>query len=175
MNDIALKPIPGHQSYAASSDGRVWSKKTGRWKPLSGMDGGGSRYCRVAIKDGGKTVWKYVHRLVLAAFLGDRPGMQCRHLDGNKLNNDISNLAWGTARENSDDMERHGARCRGSRIANSVLCERDVAEMRSLHTRGATIRSLANRFGVSFQTASTVVRGKGWKHVPLNQIAVRSS
>jgi flavin-dependent thymidylate synthase len=50
-----------------------------------------------------------VHALVLEAFQGPCPeGMECRHLDGNQMNNWASNLKWGTSQENADDRSRHG-------------------------------------------------------------------
>lgn len=39
----------------------------------------------------------YVHRVVARAFLGEPlPGMVADHIDGNKSNNDVSNLRWTT-------------------------------------------------------------------------------
>lgn len=51
----------------------------------------------------------YVHRLVLAAFVGPCPeGMEVRHLDGNPANNRLENLKYGTVSENRFDSVRHG-------------------------------------------------------------------
>lgn len=51
-----------------------------------------------------------VHALVANKYLPSRPSEihQIRHLDGNKSNNTVSNLAWGTAKENADDRKAHG-------------------------------------------------------------------
>jgi len=50
-----------------------------------------------------------VHRLVLDAFVGPRPKeMECRHLDGNPMNNRLDNLRWGTSGQNRVDMYSHG-------------------------------------------------------------------
>jgi len=50
-----------------------------------------------------------IHRLVLETFIGKRPkGMVCRHLDGNSCNNKLSNLKWGTQKENIADAFKHG-------------------------------------------------------------------
>lgn len=49
-----------------------------------------------------------VHRLVLRAFVGAcPPGQVCRHLNGDKKDNRLSNLAWGTLLENRQDRTRH--------------------------------------------------------------------
>lgn len=51
-----------------------------------------------------------IHRLVLEMFIGPCPdGMECRHLDGNPLNNRLDNLRWGTHLENMEDRRRHGS------------------------------------------------------------------
>lgn len=50
-----------------------------------------------------------VHTLVLEAFSGPCPHeLECRHLDGNPMNNWHQNLKWGTTQENADDRIGHG-------------------------------------------------------------------
>lgn len=67
------------------------------------------QYAVVRIHLNGKRRVFNVHRLVALAFLGPPPpGHECRHLDGNKWNPHLSNLAWGTKSENAHDMIRHG-------------------------------------------------------------------
>lgn len=52
---------------------------------------------------------RFVHALVLAAFVGPRPpGMVTRHLNGNKVDNRPENLAYGTHSENQLDNVRLG-------------------------------------------------------------------
>jgi hypothetical protein len=55
-----------------------------------------------------KTV--YIHQQVLRHFSGERPSQNHvgRHLDGNCLNNSITNLEWSTKAENIADRKRHG-------------------------------------------------------------------
>lgn len=54
---------------------------------------------------------RMVHQLVLEAFVSERPeGCETRHLDGNPQNNYVGNLSWGTPKENSADIDRHGRR-----------------------------------------------------------------
>ena len=55
-----------------------------------------------------KQVRKYIHRLVLETFVGPCPkGTQCRHLNNDKLDNRLSNLIWGTQKQNQLDRWTH--------------------------------------------------------------------
>lgn len=68
---------------------------------------GGYRY--VMLNARGECYSHKVARLVLETFVGPCPdGMECRHLDGNKLNDDLENLCWGTRYENIQDKVIHG-------------------------------------------------------------------
>ena len=107
-----------------------------------------------------------VHDLVLSAFAGSRPGRHvCRHLDGNKLNNQIQNLAWGTYAENADDMARHGTRVRGESYASSRLDDRAAQIVRALK-KIIPQSVLARFFGVSPAAVQAIHDGRTWTHVP---------
>ena len=52
---------------------------------------------------------KRVHHLVLEAFVGARPeGMEARHLNGDRSDNRLSNLAWGDRVDQILDQKKHG-------------------------------------------------------------------
>ncbi|KDE14258.1 hypothetical protein N505_0105420 [Rhodococcus aetherivorans] len=53
---------------------------------------------------------RYVHHLVLEAFIGPRPegDTHTRHLNGNPQDNRVENLQWGTRSENFLDTVEHG-------------------------------------------------------------------
>jgi hypothetical protein len=52
---------------------------------------------------------RFVHRMVLEAFVGPCPdGMEGCHNDGNPGNNHVSNLRWDTRSSNMLDKTRHG-------------------------------------------------------------------
>ena len=96
------KDIPQYPGYSASSEGHI---RTPAGKVMRGTDEQG--YRRMYIKPSGRML--YAHRLVLATFVGPRPpGGQCRHLNGKRSDNRVSNLRWGTPVENMQDRISHG-------------------------------------------------------------------
>ena len=74
-----------------------------------GRDGPGYKIAALYPGNGGKPTARRVHLLVLEAFVGPRPdGAFGRHLDDDRDNNTVQNLAWGDQSENTYDMVRNG-------------------------------------------------------------------
>jgi len=106
--------------YEASDQGRIRSTFNGRIRLLNPWVNKGRGYLYVSVHgaSGGRRVIS-VHRLVLMAFVGELPnGLVSRHLDGDPMNNRLSNLRYGTYSENEQDKVRHG----GNRNAAKVEC-----------------------------------------------------
>jgi hypothetical protein len=100
--------IPGWPDYQVSSLGRVVSNKKRRPHELTGSFNQRG-YRMVQLYSADRVICRTVHRLVALAFLGETPaGMQVRHLDGDKLNCSVSNLAFGTPSQNMHDQVLHG-------------------------------------------------------------------
>ena len=63
----------------------------------------------VDIHINGRKQHKYIAVLVAEAFIPNPYNYsEVRHMDGNPLNNHVSNLSWGTHQDNMDDAKRHG-------------------------------------------------------------------
>ena len=123
-------------------------------------------YCRVGLTRNGKPVEQRVHVLVAAAFICQRPhGLEINHIDGNKLNNKLSNLEYVTRAENMRHASEIMLTERGSTHHNSKLTEDKVRRMRALSAAGASYSSLGRMFGVSHAAARRAVIGKTWRHV----------
>lgn len=54
---------------------------------------------------------------------------------------------------------------RGEEIGNAVLTESSVRAVRAAHRAGATMKELAERFGIGTSQASRITRYLSWKHV----------
>ncbi|WP_407641233.1 HNH endonuclease signature motif containing protein [Aurantiacibacter spongiae] len=79
-------------------------------------------YPSVRLTINGKRSRLAVHRLVAREYLSPRPSPahEVRHLDGDKTNNSVENLAWGTTKENAEDRERHGRTSRGQKHSIAI-------------------------------------------------------
>jgi len=141
--------------------GQILRRFPGRTLSCKPNSGG---YPQVTLCDGdGGRVQKLLHWLVAAAFLGPRPdGLAVLHRDGIKKNCAISNLSYGTGKQNSADAIRHGTQVRGERQGQAKLTECAVREIRSA---GMTNEQFAQKFGVSENTVAIARRGDSWKHV----------
>lgn len=95
--------------YYVLKNGTVFSLKT--WDYLVGnlsFDG----YVRVLLTDDNRRMNTIpLHRLVAMAFIPNPEGKnEVNHIDGNKLNNDASNLEWNWSYENMDHARKSGLR-----------------------------------------------------------------
>jgi len=104
-----------------------------------------------------------VHLLVLETFVGPRPSRetQGRHLDDDKNNNCLTNLAWGTQSENMQERQT----TRGDSHAVFKLAPKDVQLIKTQLASGRTQRSIAAEFGISASFVSHINTGKAWAYL----------
>ena len=115
---------------------------------------------------GGVKKRRYLHQMVMEAFVGKRPaGGVTRHLDGDKKNNKLSNLAYGTHSENMADRVKHGGGNRGSRHGMSKLTEEQVREIKGKISLGWRDSYVADQYGISRRLVNMIANGKRWAHV----------
>ncbi len=170
LNEI-WKIIPEFPRYKASNLGRIMGcehrgKKAVILKPYLASNG----YFYVAFRLNGKSYTKYVHPFVLSSFKGIRKSKQiCRHLDGIKTNNNVSNLEWGTSKENMADSIKHRTMQRGSRHYMSRLSEYDVLDIRRRFFRTSPKKSNSTELSVEYKickdTLYHIIRRETWTHI----------
>jgi hypothetical protein len=101
MKQIIINNIS--TSYFITQDGKCYNSNTGKY--LKGQENYKNHYFSyILTMPDGKKKRCYAHRLVAEAFLPtpkDKNKNQVNHIDGNKLNNNVDNLEWVTAKENS--------------------------------------------------------------------------
>ena len=119
--------------------------------------------------ESGKQRHLLVHRLVAIAFLGEMPkGYVVNHKDGNKANNNVSNLEWATPSENSKHAYRTGlARgLKGEDNPMSYLNNDTVKAIKILRGEGWNYSQIARAFNVDTGRIKKIVTGKLWGHIP---------
>ena len=170
-----FRQIADFPRYAISEDGIVLSiciTGKGAYRSLpwnkarrlaSPMDSHG--YKRVELYGRGRKR-VFVHALVLESFVGPCPnGMECRHLDGDKTNNHVTNLTWGTRSENVHDTLLHGTSNHGERSGSAKLTNDDVLQIRQRAADGELHRVIAEDFPVARNTITRIVNRLRWKNV----------
>ena len=114
-----LKDIPGYEGvYRIRSDGKVFK--------ADGMEMRGNinsyGYHVVSLTKHGKKKDYKVHRLVAITFLPNPNDYECvNHIDGDKLNNDVSNLEWCTKGHNN----RHAREVLNLDFSEKPVCQLD--------------------------------------------------
>ena len=157
------KDIPGYEGmYQVSNQGRVKSlKRKGRrnnkiLRPIKHRDG----YLKVHLWLNGTAKTIKVHKLVMLAFTGKRSSeLEINHIDGNKVNNHISNLEYCTHLENIHHAMKMGLR-------KTKLTESQVLEIRKQYKSGNVTHSqLAKRYNVNERTIGRIITREYWKHI----------
>ena len=117
-----------------------------------------------------------IHVLVAAAFIGPRPeGYDINHLDGNPLNNAVTNLEYATRSDNNIHsyhvLHRTHGGAKGVRNSGAKLTETQVRKIHRLFATGRYTQSeLGRMFNVTHVTVHRIVHGKGWKHLNLSPL-----
>lgn len=162
--DKLTKPIEGYErKYFISENGDVTNQKGKLIKPYCR-----SRYITVTISKNGKMKTHYVHRLVAIAFLPNPKNYpEINHKDGNKHNNNVSNLEWCTSSINKQHAYDTGLKVApsGERQGLHKLTWKDVEKIRNYYVRGSKENgsaALAKRFNVAPETILQVVNYKTW-------------
>jgi hypothetical protein len=115
MSETWLPVLDTDGLYEVSDHGRVRSWRNNKWgraaepKILNHWSATKNQHQKIFLSVDGVRTPLWVHRLVMAAFVGPCPdGEQVRHLDGDATNNHLDNLAYGTQSDNELDKVRHG-------------------------------------------------------------------
>lgn len=170
--NVVWKPVPGFETrYEVSDTGLVRSldreiiPKSGPSYFIRGCERKQCKnrrgYFKVSLyKDNRETTFE-THRLVALAFMGLPPlGFETRHLDGVRTHNHVSNLVYGTPKQNQQDRFQHGTACVGTKHPLCCLTDKQVNEINKLYSNGLhTMQQLADKYRVVPSTIWRIVNG----------------
>ncbi len=118
-------------------------------------------YCYLTLSRNSECKKHLLHRLVMLVFVG-KDDRQVNHKDGNKLNNNLSNLEYCTPSENLIHASRVLGTRRGDRMANKIK-EKDVLSIRADRR---LLREIAKDYGVTPQAICLVKKKKNFGWIP---------
>lgn len=152
------KHVNGTDSIYVSDTGTVfYDGEYGKFEYTPSINNCG--YNRVAINVYGKQKRKLVHRLVAEAFIPKRRKRKLvNHIDGNKLNNNVSNLEWVTHKQNMRHASLHGLmkNCGGNKRGSCLLPTEIIKNIMDEYTGSyGEIKKLS----VKYNTSTFVITG----------------
>ena len=162
-----FKTIVGHEMYSVTNKGRVYNEKRDKFlKPSVNS----SNYKKVVLN--GKNL--YVHRLVAEAFC-DNPNNLCEvnHKDGNKWNNNYTNLEWVTKSENAQHAFDMGLRTISGytryRVSKSAhrFTDYEIEEIHNMYYDGMTKQEIADKIGCYSSTICNILNGKTYREIEM--------
>ena len=119
-------------------------------------------YYTYTLYKNGKSQRKLLHRLLAKAFIPNPNNYPCvNHIDGNPLNNDLSNLEWCTYSYNTI----HGYEKNGRLNPNRKLKESEVIEIKEKlkNPYRGIVRDLSIEYNVSNWIISLIKNFKSYK------------
>lgn len=175
-----MKECPSFKGYSVDEEANVYSHRTR--KPIVGQHGGSyaiidynrckkisptrnkKGYLQVCIVTATGIRPIGIHVLMADAYIRPKVGDEVvRHLDDNKNNNCVSNLAYGSHVDNAMDRMKNGNYLSGHNHSNAKLSEKDVVLIRELRNSKTKVKDIASRLNVSVSTIESVLYGKSYK------------
>ncbi len=176
VKSLKYKDIPGYEGlYGINKIGEILSYSRNRL----GMNNSFSYRNERLLKQTGKNQNDYlgvslydrdkkkhrilVHKLVYLTFKGEIPqGKQINHIDGNKFNNNFSNLEVCTPKENISHAWKTGLAKKDRSKMFSKLNLKDVKIIRNVAKKGISHREIADIYKVSRSHISRIIKGEHW-------------
>jgi predicted transcriptional regulator len=154
--------------YVVTPEGKVYSMRSSKYlKPRNA----GKGYSVVSID--GKN--EYVHRLVAEKYLKKVEGKsEINHKDGNKKNNDITNLEWCTSHENKQHAQdtglnkaRFSSKQKLAAAKNGGFCRKltmkQAEKIRRIKlSKKLSMAALGKIFHISPSAVERIVNGKSY-------------
>lgn len=163
---ITISKYPLKYDYYVRDNGTIYSKASNKiLSPQLDKDG----YEKIQMISTDEKRHRYsVHRIVLENFMPieSMEKLQVNHIDGNKRNNNLSNLEWVTCKENITHAIEN--RLRAEINGGSKLTVDEVKEIYIRAKNGESNITLGKEFGVNPDQIGRIKNKKSWKNITEN-------
>lgn len=180
---IVFEGIENQPRYEVSNYGRLRSFQSSSatrpdsevGKPASKLIKGSviQGYRSLNIRSEGKTLNRYIHKLVAEFFVSREQPEQSFviHLDHDKLNNRYQNLRWATKEEMIEHNRQNPYlknRSLPRQTRNYKLTESKVKIIKKLLLNDKNrLKMIAKQFGITHTQLNRIRSGENWKHVTI--------
>lgn len=152
--------------YFATEEGQIYSSKKNKYiRQRTSING----YRIVNLSINGKCKTYSVHRLIAQAFIANETNLPVvNHIDGNKQNNNVSNLEWTSMQGNAVHARNMGliSYARGMHTKNGKFTPDTIIEIRNLFNKGVHSQyELAKIYDVSRSAIQQIVTNKTYAYV----------
>ena len=156
-------------NYTLSDDGIVTNKKTGKILKHINIDKNHRYECVKLFIDGVAHVVG-LHRLLMITFcpIENMDELEVNHIDGNKSNNDLSNLEWVTSSENVLHAFKYNLRepMSEDKNGNSKLTRGIVINIcNDIMENTLTEKELSKKYNISTSLIHNIKHKKCWKSI----------
>ena len=151
-------------NYFITSEGKVLNYKFEERKLKLTKTG----YFEISLKRNSdqKLTWYRVHRLVAQAFIINSENKPfVNHKDGNKINNNLTNLEWVTHQENMEHAKNFSLVHRAEQNHNTIHTTEQVEEICKLLALGYRNVDVAKTVGTTHHNVSMIRTGICWQHI----------
>lgn len=152
--------------YYVLDSGEVYSTKHNKFKKIKPQKQKHG-YMLVHLHVNNKSVYKWLHRMVAETFIPNPENKpEVNHKDGDKENNDVSNLEWNTSKENIDHAFENELRKCGEDSSHAKITNDDARKICELLVENKkTMNEIAKEVGCSVTTVFNIKKKKNWLDV----------
>lgn len=157
-NIIPMKKIKDYPNYHIRNDGFVIMKNN-KIKATSTTNKG---YERITLSNNGKKKTFSIHRLVAIAFIPNPNNLpEVNHIDGNKMNNNYTNLEWISSKDNiKHSFINRLSNYKGERNGRSKLSNTIIQQIRLDFSKGEKRKKLAIKYNISYSHIVSIISNK---------------